>query len=114
MVLVLFVAFGVVIIFIGTLTRATAIEADAERVRAEVAVLQERVASGKDEIAFLDTDAFVEQVARGIGYGERGEIAIELEPDAPSPQPIVPLGTESAGGASQTPFDAWMELLFGA
>lgn len=113
LVFILFVSIGVVLIFTGTLTRSTDIEAEAERLRVDVAVLQARVDAGAQEVAFLDTDEFVQQVARSIGMGERGEIAFALEADAPSPQPIIPLGSDISDMRSQSPFDDWMELLFG-
>lgn len=112
-VFILFIATGVILVFTGTLTRATDIEAEAERIRAEVALLQARVEAGGAEVSFLETEAFVQQVARSIGWGKRGETAFRLPAGAPSPPPIVPLGSETSGVVSVAPFDAWMELLFG-
>lgn len=113
LILMLFVAAGVVLIFTGALTRSADTEAAAQRAREELAVLEERVATGEAEISFLATPAFVQQLARGIGWGEKGEIPFELGPGAPSPRPIAALGSESLDGGGLAPFDAWMELLFG-
>lgn len=110
------VAVGVVLVFTGTLSRSTDVETRAERMRADVATLDARVAVGKAEVEFLETEAFVQQVARSIGLGERGDQAerpFALRSGSPSPPPIAPLGSEPLGGSSVTPFDAWMELLFG-
>jgi cell division protein FtsB len=109
-----FVTVGLVLVFTGTLTRSTDIEAEAEVARAEKAELQARVVAGRAEVSFLETDAFVEQMARSIGYGEPGERPFALETGAPSPAPITPLGSEVSDAPALAPFDAWVELLFGA
>ncbi len=57
----LFVVGGLLLVFAGTLTRSTDIEAQAEKARAEVAALEARVAQGNAEIAFFESDAFVQQ-----------------------------------------------------
>ena len=109
----LFVAGGLLLVFAGTVTRSTDIEARAEQARAEVAALEARVAEGNAEIAFFESDAFVRQEARALGLGEEGETRFALPADAPSPGPIVPLGSSRAEGPAQAPFEAWMDLLFG-
>jgi cell division protein FtsB len=112
-VLGLFVAGGLVIIFAGTLARATELEEQAAIVRAETAALEERLAAGVEEVASLKERALLAQEARAIGWGEQGEIPFSLPGDATSPEPIVPLGSESSGAAPVEPLDAWLELLFG-
>jgi hypothetical protein len=109
-----FVAGGVVFVFAGTLTRATELEAEAARVRAEVAVLGQREDAGLAELEFIETDRFVEQQARAAGYGRPGEQAFSLPEDAPPPPRVVPLGEAGSMALPSTPFDAWMGLLFGA
>ncbi len=109
----LFVAVGLVLVFGGTLTRSTDIEARAEQARTEIAALQARVAAGRDEILFFDSDAFVLQQARALRFGENGEKRFALAEDAPPPQAITPLGSRDEDGSAMAPFDAWMELLFG-
>lgn len=113
-VLGLFVAVGVVVVFAGTLTRATEVEEEAARARAELALLQGRVDAGRAEIDFVETDRFVEQQARAAGFGARGERAFRLPDDAPPPPPVVMLGAGSGDAAAMSPLEAWMELLFGA
>jgi cell division protein FtsB len=110
----LFVAGGLLLVFAGTITRSNDIEAEAARARAEVAALEARVAAGEAEIEFFASDAFVQQQARALGFGERGERRFALPADAPSPVPIVPIGSVDQDSASKAPFEAWMELLFGA
>ncbi len=109
----LFVVVGLVIVFGGTLARSTDIEAAAERKRAEIAVLEARVAAGEAEIEFYGTEAFLRWQARVHGLGESGEKLIERPANAPSPEPIVPLGASGTDSGALAPFDAWMELLFG-
>lgn len=113
LVLGLFVAGGLVIIFAGTLARATELEEQAAIVRAETAALEERLAAGVEEVASLKERELLAQEARAIRWGEEGEIPFSLPGDAPSPEPIVPLGSESSGTAPVAPLDAWLELLFG-
>jgi cell division protein FtsB len=114
LVLGLFVAVGIIVVFAGTLTRATEVEEEAARARAELALLNERVEAGRAEIEFIETDRFVEQQARAAGFGTRGERAFRLPDDAPSPPPVAMLGADAEGVAASSPFEAWMELLFGA
>lgn len=113
-VLVLFVAVGLVLVFGGTLTRSTDIAAEAAKIQADVDLLNARAEAGRAELEFLETDAFVEQVARQIGMGEPDEQPFALGSGAPSPRPIVALGAAERNGQAAAPFDAWMELLFGA
>jgi cell division protein FtsB len=110
----LFVAGGIVFVFAGTLARATELEQEAARARAEVAALEERLAAGNAEVEFLRSDRFLEQQARVVGYGERGERPFRLPEDAPSPEPIVLLGSRADRSIASEPLEAWLELLFGA
>lgn len=108
----LFVAGGIVFVFAGTLTRATELEAEAARVRAEVAVLHGRLEAGQRELEFIESDRFVDQQARAVGFGGAGEQPFQLPADAPAPPRIVALGETDAPTLPVTPFDAWMALLF--
>ena len=110
----LVVVIGLLAVFTGTLTRSTDSETRAEQARGEIAVLEARVAAGEQELTFIESDAFVEQQARAFGFGEKGETRFALPPDAPEPPAIVPIGPVDAGGPAKAPFDAWMDLLFGA
>ena len=110
----LFVAAGLVLVFSGTLARSTDIAAEATRLQAEIAVLEARVAAGADEIAFFETDDSVPWQARVQGYGGPGETLFSLQENAPSPEPIPPLGGRTEQRQASSPFDAWLELLFGA
>ena len=83
----LFVAGGIVFVFAGALTRATELEQEAARARAEVAALEERLAAGNAEVEFIRSDHFVEQQARVVGYGERGEQPFRLPMGHPRRSP---------------------------
>lgn len=112
----LFVAIGLVIVFAGALSRSAQSEAEAARLRLEVSALQTAVAAVEAEIAFIESEEFVRQQARREGMGDRdaNERPFELPGNAPSPEPIEPIGGSSPAAAKRAPFDAWMELLFGA
>ena len=104
---------AIVVVFSGSLTRSTDIEARAERAQAEIAEIEERFAAGQKELAFVQTEDFIRWQARIYGLGDPGERPFELEDGAPPPEPVRPIGPQDAGALPQTPFDAWMELLFG-
>ena len=110
----LFVAGGLVFVFAGTLARATELEEQAARARADVAALEARVQAGRAEVEFLKSDPFLEQQARALGYGTRAEQRFRLPDDAPSPPPLTPLGASPPATAGGSPLEAWLELLFGA
>lgn len=110
----LFVAGGLVFVFAGTLARATELEEQAARARAEVAALAARVEAGRAEVEFLKGDPFLEQQARALGYGMRAEQRFRLPDGAASPPPLAPLGASTTPAGGGTPLEAWLELLFGA
>ncbi len=109
----LFVAAGLVLVFGGTISRSNDIEARAERLRAENLALEARVAAGDLEFELVGTDEFIAWQARAYGTGAKGETIIVPPNDAPSPEPIVPLGAGKADDRARAPLDAWLELLFG-
>jgi cell division protein FtsB len=110
----LFVAGGLLVLFAGTLARATELEREAAQARAEIAALEARLESGRAEVEFMGSDAFVEQRARAEGYGARAEVPFRLPEDAPSPPPLESLGADEETPRAGSAFDAWMTLLFGA
>jgi hypothetical protein len=110
----LFVVLGLVLVFGGSLARSTEIEAEATRLLAETEALKALAAAGEAEISFYETDAFILWQARAHGYGAVGESLIVLPANAPSPEPIVPLGGGVEAVPARTPMDAWLNLLFGA
>jgi cell division protein FtsB len=109
----LIVVGALALVFAGTLTRSTTLEARVAEASAEVTALQARVDAGDAEVRFTESDAFVRQYARSIGYGERSEIAFSLRNGSPSPPAILPIGEAAGSGPPPAPFDAWLDLLFG-
>ena len=109
----LLVTLAIVVAFSGNLSRSTDAEAQAERARATLAAIQDAHRASEDELAFVQTPEFVRWQARAYGMGDPGERPFRLEPGAPTPAPIMPIGPQDAGPRTLSPFDAWMELLFG-
>lgn len=104
-----------VVVFSGSFTRSTDIGAQAEQARVEVAARELELAAGEAEQEFFETDEFIRWQARALGFGEKsqGETLFALPEDAPAPAPIRPIGPHEED-EHMAPFDAWMELLFGA
>lgn len=95
---------------LGELNEATARAAE---VRAETVAIEARLEALRREAELAQTDEFMAMQARAFGMGRAGELAFALEPGAPSPPPVVPLGSESREAGAATPLDAWLELLLG-
>jgi hypothetical protein len=112
-VLGLFVVGGIIVVFAGTLGRATDVDTRAAEASARVAQLADEVAAGSAELALIEGDDFRRQLARAEGYVGPGERRFALPSGAPSPPPIVPLGSTPDGPARRTPLEAWLALLFG-
>lgn len=109
---IVIVAFWLVVVFgraLGQLNDATLRQ---QAAAADAAALQLQLEAGRRELALVQTDAFQRLQARSLGMGERGELIFTLASDAPPPQ-IVPLGRRDATAATQSPLEAWLELLFG-
>jgi cell division protein FtsB len=84
------------------------------REEATNAALRAQVAAGRAEIAFIQTDRFLQFQARSYGMGLPHEKAFALEPGAPDPRPITPLGSTDEPSTATTPLDDWLRLLFGS
>ena len=107
------VVVGLVIVFSGSLTRSTDTESQAEQSRAEVQARQRVLEETEAEQAFIESREFILWQARVNGWGRAGEIRFALPEGAPEPAPIRPIGPQDEE-PPLAPFDAWMELLFGA
>ena len=70
---VLVVLVGLLALFAGSLTRSTSTEAQAQQLNAEIAALERRVLEGEDELAFVESEAYLRWAARLHGYGLPGE-----------------------------------------
>lgn len=105
---------GIALVFSGTLTRSTDVGAQAAQAQAVVAELEARREAGERELEFVRTEAFVRWQARIEGLGQEGERPFALEPGAPAPEPITPIGPQDDAPRALPPLEAWMELLFGS
>ncbi|HEY7599434.1 MAG TPA: hypothetical protein VH741_05870 [Candidatus Limnocylindrales bacterium] len=105
------IAFWVVVAFGRALATLNEANERAAALRAETAALEMRLAQGQAEMELAQTPAFQRMLARALGMAPAGEQAFALEPGAPPPPAVQPLGTDPAAGRS--PLDAWLTLLFG-
>ena len=94
--------------------RAVATSADAAH---QVALLQQanaarmaQLAAGQRELVLIQTPAYLDLQARAAGQGTADEHVFALASGAPSPRPIVPLGSPT-DPLPPTPLDAWLRLL---
>jgi hypothetical protein len=101
-------------VFARALSEASLVTERAAALRAENAILQERLAAGRREVDLVKGDAFARLQARAYGFGITGERVFALASDAPPPPAITPLGAPPPGARARTPVDDWLELLFGA
>lgn len=109
------VAIWLVFVFaraLGDVDHATATK---QGIAAEAATLQARLDADHRELQLVQSDAFQRMQARAYGLGAPGEVVFSLPQDAPSPPPITPLGatTTSDVGATESPLDAWLRIIFG-
>jgi len=95
---------------LGELNEATA---RAAAIRAETLAIEAELEAARREAELVQSDEFIAMQARAFGMGRPGERAFALEPDAPPPPPVVPLGIETRRQSNLSPLDAWLELLFG-
>lgn len=105
-------AVWLVFVFGRALTELNEATERAAALRTETAALEARYEAGQRELELVQTDAFQQMQARAYGLGGPRERAFALEPDAPPPPPIAPLGGESPA-SGRTPLEVWLRLLFG-
>ena len=86
------VGIWLVIVFTGILSRADELEASEQLERAQVEDLATHADLAQREIEFVATDDFVQQAARGEGFGKEVERRFRLPDEAPPPPTIRPLG----------------------
>jgi cell division protein FtsB len=109
----LVVSAWVVFAFGRTLTQINQSADRLSAARAESAALSGRLEQLQAELELVQTDAFLRLQARGYGMGRANERPFALQPDAPSPEPIVALGGGDGSGAARTPLESWLHLLIG-
>jgi cell division protein FtsB len=113
LIILIVVGSWVVLSFGRTITQLNAATERQAALTSETAALSARLDAGHREMELIQTDAFQGLQARSYGMGAPGEIAFSLDPDAPPPPALTPLGGDPNSGRAQTPLDAWLKLLFG-
>ena len=110
---ILVVGLWVVLSFGRTITALNSATDREQLLSDETAQLTAQLEASHRELELVQTEGFQALQARAFGIGRPGEVNFSLEPGAPSPEPVVPLGAESNRAAPDTPLDAWLQLLFG-
>ena len=112
-VVIVIVGLWVVLSFGRTITALNSATDREEQLVDETAALTAQIEASHRELALVQTEGFQALQARAFGIGKPTEVNFSLEPGAPSPEPVIPLGSEGNRAAPQTPLDAWLRLLFG-
>ena len=110
----LLVGAWLVVIFGRALAEADSLSRRQAQEQATNDQLRARVEAGRREILMIQTVPFLNFESRVYGMAERGERAFALEPGAPPPAGITPLGNEPDVVVASNPLDDWLALLFGA
>jgi cell division protein FtsB len=110
------VAAWIIFMFARQIGDASAASTRAEALVAANETLRDDIEASRRELQLIQRQAYVLQQARGYGLGKGREIPFSLAPDAP-PLPADAPGSAAvrvgAGGETTTPFERWMDLLFG-
>jgi hypothetical protein len=110
------VAVWIVVLFARQIGDASAATTRAEELAAANELLRADIEASRRELLLIQRHDYVLLQARGYGLGKGREIPFSLAADAP------PLPSDAPGSAAvrvgadttpSTPFDRWMELLFG-
>ncbi len=106
----------IVVLFARQIGDASAASTRAEDLAAANETLSDDIDGYRRELALIQRQEYFLIEARGYGLGKGREIPFSLAPDAPSLPPDAP-GSASVRVGSDveraTPFERWMELLFG-
>jgi hypothetical protein len=110
------VAAWIVFMFARQVGDASAAGTRAEELAAANDVLRDDIEASRRELQLIRRQEYILLQARGYGLGKGREIPFSLAPDAP------PLASDAPGSAAvrvgadgepTTPFERWMDLLFG-
>jgi hypothetical protein len=102
--------------FVRQVGEATAASDRAEQLRVANAALRDDVARLQQDLGHVQDLRFIQLEGRAFGLGGEGEVPFALAAGAP------PLDASAPGSAAvrlgsaprRNPFDAWLEVLFGA
>src|SRR5688572_16161087 len=89
---IVIVGIWVVLSFGRTITALSSATDREQQLTDETAALAAQLEASHRELALVQTDGFQALQARAFGIGEPTEVNFSLEPGAPSPQPVIPLG----------------------
>ncbi len=81
--------------------------------RAGNATIEQRLEARQAELSIVQSPAFVALQARAYGLGTAREQVFSLNPGAPPPPSITPLGDEARSAPAKSPLEEWLDLLFG-
>jgi cell division protein FtsB len=105
-----------VVLFARQIGDASAASTRAEDLAAANETLRDDIEGYRRELALIQRQEYILIQARGYGLGKGREIPFSLAPDAPSLPPDAPGSASVRVGSDAgqaTPFERWMELLFG-
>ena len=106
----------IVVLFAHQIGDASAASTRAEDLAAANETLRTDIEGYRRELALIQRQEYILIEARGYGLGKGREIPFALAQDAPSLPPDAPGSAAvrvGAGAEQATPFERWMELLFG-
>jgi cell division protein FtsB len=109
-------AVWIVAVFARQVGDASAASGRAEQLAASNEALVHDIAAYRRELAFIQRQEYILIEARSYGLGKGREIPFSLAVDAPPLPPDAPGSAAVRVGAEveqPTPFERWMELLFG-
>jgi hypothetical protein len=106
----------IVVLFARQIGDASAASTKSEDLAAANETLRDDIEGYRRELALIQRQEYILIQARGYGLGKGREIPFSLAADAPSLPPDAPGSAAVRVGADverATPFERWMELLFG-
>ncbi len=102
-----------VLVFGRAIAQSNQVGAQAAILRVQDANLAQQVAERQSELSVIQSPAFLALEARAYGYGRPREQVFALQPGAPPPPALTPLGAEPSPAAPPGPLEAWLRLLIG-
>ena len=102
-----------VLVFGRAIAQSNQVSGEAAALQVQDAALAQQVADRQSELAVIQSPAFLALEARAYGYGTQHEQVFALQPGAPAPPSITPLGAAPSPPPRPTPLEAWLHLLLG-
>ena len=102
-----------VLVFGRAIAQSNQVAAQAAILRVQDANLAQQVSERQSELSVIQSPAFLALEARAYGYGKSREQVFALQPGAPPPPALTPLGAEPSPAPPPGPLEAWLRLLIG-